>query len=124
MPTALYTSTDHQIWACRMRDDKVKTHLVLPKKHLSGMDRFLSPRGRSQFVAEAAREKPEGSGSPRRLRMRPALGRTRTIPSSGRRLTFDGTLGACVFRQAVACPGGSMADYLLDSGVIISPLAW
>ncbi len=50
-----------------MRDDKVKTHLVLPKKLLSEMDRFVSPRGRSQFVAEAAQEKLE------RLRLAKAI---------------------------------------------------
>lgn len=50
-----------------MRDEKVKAHLVLPKKLLLEMDRFVSPRGRSQFVADATREKLE------RLRLAKAI---------------------------------------------------
>lgn len=50
-----------------MRDEKVKAHLVLPKKLLLEMDRFVSPRGRSQFVADATWEKLE------RLRLEHAL---------------------------------------------------
>lgn len=50
-----------------MRDETVKTHLVLPKRLLLEMDRFVNPRGRSQFVAEATWEKLE------RLRLQHAL---------------------------------------------------
>jgi len=51
----------------RMQEEKVKTHLVLPKKLLADMDKLVSPRQRSQFVADAAREKLE------RLRLERAL---------------------------------------------------
>ncbi len=50
-----------------MEQEKVKTHLVLPKQLLAEMDKFVSPRKRSQFVADAAREKLE------RLRLDQAL---------------------------------------------------
>lgn len=52
-----------------MQDEKVKAHLVLPRKLLSEMDKFVSPRRRSEFVAEAAWEKLE------RLRLVRALER-------------------------------------------------
>lgn len=50
-----------------MRENKVKAHLVLPKRLLLEMDKFVSPRRRSQFVADAAWEKLE------RLRLDRAL---------------------------------------------------
>jgi len=42
-----------------MQQERVKTHLVLPRELLLEIDKFVSPRRRSEFVAEAAREKLE-----------------------------------------------------------------
>lgn len=50
-----------------MQEEKVKAHLVLPKKLLLELDKIVSPRRRSQFLADAAWEKLE------RLRLDRAL---------------------------------------------------
>lgn len=50
-----------------MQEEKVKAHLVLPKKLLLELDKIVSPRRRSQFLADAAWEKLE------RLRLDHAL---------------------------------------------------
>jgi hypothetical protein len=50
-----------------MGEEKVKAHLILPKKLLLEMDKHVSPRKRSEFVADAAWEKLE------RLRLERAL---------------------------------------------------
>jgi len=50
-----------------MSDEKVKTHLILPRALLLEMDKVVSPRKRSEFVSVAAWEKLE------RLRLDRAL---------------------------------------------------
>ncbi len=50
-----------------MREDKVKAHLILPRKLLLEMEKHVSPRKRSEFIADAAWEKLQ------RLRLERAL---------------------------------------------------
>ena len=56
--------------------ETVRTHMLLPKDVVEAVDRLVGQRRRSQFLTEAAREKPQRTDESRRRAKRAALARS------------------------------------------------
>jgi hypothetical protein len=57
-------------------NETVRTHVLLPREVVDAVDRLVGQRRRSQFLAEAAREKLERADELRRRAERAALARS------------------------------------------------